>query len=183
VLAATAVTSLMGMFASLVPTERIHYEHHFCYKGSCYLSGRLMGVSRPVGRKRVLVSTVLAILLVGATGSKAEAPMFVEPPKTMVSLVPMSVKQYAQTRLISKGVGNEFKCLVDLWNRESHWNPKALNHEKVGGKNAGGIPQILGLSTRLNAYTQVDRGLDYLDGRYKGSPCKAWQFWQGHSWY
>jgi hypothetical protein len=94
----------------------------------------------------------------------------------------MAVQDYARARLISLGQGTQFECLDQIFTHESHWNPKAFNHEASGGQNAGGIPQILGLNTRLHAYTQVDLGLAYINRRY-GSACNAWQFWQKHNYY
>jgi hypothetical protein len=82
---------------------------------------------------------------------------------------------------------SEFACLEALWTKESNWNPKSRNKIPVNGKHAGGIPQILGLSTKLHAHDQINRGLVYITKRY-GTPCKAWAFWKlqdqkGTGWY
>lgn len=72
-------------------------------------------------------------------------------------------------------------CLNNLWTKESNWRTDAYNKVKVMGKNAGGIPQLLGLNPELPATIQIDRGLDYIFNRY-GTPCKAWEYWNknGH---
>jgi hypothetical protein len=77
---------------------------------------------------------------------------------------------------------NQFLCLEKLWHKESNWRPEAYNKIKVMGKNAGGIPQILGLSTQTPAPRQIDRGFAYIMHRY-GTPCMAWKFHKQKGWY
>lgn len=77
---------------------------------------------------------------------------------------------------------NQFLCLEKLWHRESNWRPEAYNKIKVMGKNAGGIPQILGLSVDTPAPMQIDRGFAYIMHRY-GTPCMAWKFHKQKGWY
>jgi len=89
-------------------------------------------------------------------------------------------KAYAKDKLHSWNV-RQFKCLDELWTRESHWRPDAFNKKKVMGKHAGGIPQILGMSNKIPATIQIDRGIDYIMYRY-GTPCKALAFHKKH-WY
>jgi hypothetical protein len=85
----------------------------------------------------------------------------------------------------------EFSCLNVLWNRESHWNPKAFN--KSSG--AFGIAQFLPQTWANYKYpympkepsVQIKAGLRYITVRY-GSPCNALSFWnhkasQGNPWY
>lgn len=81
----------------------------------------------------------------------------------------------------------QFNCLRQMWNRESGvgWSTTAGN---PGG--AYGIPQALpgskmasaGPHWRTSPWTQIKWGLWYIKNRY-GTPCGAWAFWQGHSWY
>ena len=85
-------------------------------------------------------------------------------------------KSYARDRL-SVWQQREWLCLSSLWGRESAWNPKAYNTTKVMGKNAGGIPQLLGLDPKTPPTRQIERGLDYIYYRY-GTPCNAWEFFQ-----
>jgi len=90
-------------------------------------------------------------------------------------------KMYARDSLLA-WQHNQWLCLDKLWTKESNWRHEAYNDVKVMGRNAGGIPQILGLSPNTNPTEQIDRGLDYISHRY-GTPCMAWKFWQKNGWY
>ncbi len=90
-------------------------------------------------------------------------------------------KNYAKDSLVA-WQEHQWECLDKLWTKESNWRHKAYNKVKVMGKNAGGIPQILGLDPNTNPPTQIDRGLAYITHRY-GTPCMAWKYWQKHGWY
>ena len=94
----------------------------------------------------------------------------------------------AYARIVAKDKYNwgqaEYLALVKLWEKESHWNPKAYNSsvERNSGQNAGGIPQLLGLKPTTPAPVQIDRGLAYISTRY-GKPSSAWKHHQLHGWY
>jgi len=90
-------------------------------------------------------------------------------------------KVYAVGRL-SVWIEEEWACLEKLWTKESNWNPRSYNKIKVDGKNAGGIPQILGLDPRSHPTYQIEQGLKYIHYRYD-TPCEAWRFWRKHKWY
>jgi hypothetical protein len=77
-------------------------------------------------------------------------------------------------------VGNykEFVCLEKLWTKESNWRYKAKNKVST----AYGIPQLLKMK-ETNPYKQIDLGLRYIDKRYKGNACVAWQHWRSKGWY
>ena len=90
-------------------------------------------------------------------------------------------KAYAQDVVLS-WANNQYECLDKLWTQESNWRSEAYNKVKVMGKNAGGIPQILGLDPKTPAPLQVDRGFAYILHRY-GTPCMAWKFHQRKGWY
>ena len=62
-------------------------------------------------------------------------------------------KAYAYDRL-SHWRDKQMSCLSMLWGKESAWNPKAYNKIKVQGRNAGGIPQLLGLDPNTPATKQ-----------------------------
>jgi TP901 family phage tail tape measure protein len=81
---------------------------------------------------------------------------------------------------------NQLGALINLWDRESGWNPRALN--KSSG--AYGIPQSLPASkmdaygNRNDATTQIRWGLDYIKSAY-GNPMNAYGQWLARSphWY
>ena len=81
---------------------------------------------------------------------------------------------------------SELEPLINLWNRESGWNPRS--HNKRSG--AHGIPQALpakkmaseGSDYYTNGETQIRWGLKYIAGRY-GSPSAAWAHFCSRGWY
>ncbi|MDT4900703.1 MAG: resuscitation-promoting factor RpfB [Pseudonocardiales bacterium] len=113
----------------------------------------------------------------GASGSTPSAPI----PS------PGSAQAIARTLLKAHGWGSqsEYDCLVQMWNHESGWRVNAANPS-----GAYGIPQALpgskmasaGSDWQTSATTQIKWGLGYIGSRY-GTPCGAWSFWQGHSYY
>lgn len=90
-------------------------------------------------------------------------------------------KSYAKDKL-SEWEAKQWKCLDKLWTRESHWESNAYNTMKVMGRNAGGIPQLLGMSPKTPPTEQIDRGLDYIIYRYT-TPCRALHFHKKNWWY
>ena len=78
----------------------------------------------------------------------------------------------------------QMSCLINLWNRESGWNPNSVN--KSSG--ACGIPQALPCSKIKNKYgsnsweAQIRWGIDYINSVYK-TPCKAWNHFKSKNWY
>jgi hypothetical protein len=82
--------------------------------------------------------------------------------------------------------GDQFSCLVSLWNKESGWNYQAYNDSS----GATGIPQALpgskmasaGSDWQTNAVTQIAWGLGYISSVY-GTPCSAWAHSQSTNWY
>ncbi|NMM99248.1 G5 domain-containing protein [Bifidobacterium olomucense] len=94
---------------------------------------------------------------------------------------------YAAGAAAQRGwTGNEWDCLVKLWNRESSW----LWYSENPWSGAYGIPQSLpgdkmatfGANWRDDAAVQIDWGLWYIAQRY-GSPSVAWQHSEDVGWY
>lgn len=109
----------------------------------------------------------------------------------MIERTPESAMIHASRVLPTYGWGrDQFKCLKELWRRESNWRPEARNKQavraRVGGEwrwvHAGGIPQILGMDPKTGVREQIRRGLVYIDSRY-GSPCRALKFHDSNNWY
>jgi hypothetical protein len=120
---------------------------------------------------------VVAVGIVSRSANRTENP-------TQISKRVWEVadsKAYARDVVLS-WADNQYECLHKLWTKESNWRPNAYNKVKVMGKNAGGIPQILGLDPSTPAPLQIDRGMKYIIHRH-GTPCMAWKFHQRKGWY
>lgn len=91
-------------------------------------------------------------------------------------------RAHARTELGKRGWADEWACLNELWRRESNWRSEAYNPVKVDGRNAGGIPQVLGLNPNSHPTHQIKRGLDYIAHRY-GTPCRALAHHNLKGWY
>jgi hypothetical protein len=107
--------------------------------------------------------------------------------------IPTSCKQYTGNQAIGcallsqYGFGlDQMTCLVNLWNKESHWRVNASN----ASSGAYGIPQALPGSKmasvasdwKTNPTTQIKWGLGYIKGRWS-TPCGAWSHSQATGWY
>jgi len=80
---------------------------------------------------------------------------------------------------------SQLQCLDNLWQKESHWNHRAVN-KRTG---ACGIPQshpcnkmakwgeTYGVNYRRNPWPQIAWGLQYIEKRYE-TPCAAWKRFQ-----
>ena len=124
----------------------------------------------------VLLVVVVAFTLLTRSVDRTE-----EKPLEVREWVIEDSKAYAQDVVLA-WASNQYKCLDKLWTQESNWRAEAYNKVKVMGKNAGGIPQILGLDPKTPAPLQIDRGFAYIMHRY-GTPCMAWKFHQRKGWY
>lgn len=106
--------------------------------------------------------------VIKATGAKAEYQAFA---------YDLVINQYIWSE-------EDFKALVNLWTKESDWNPNAVN--KSSG--ACNIPQALPCNKISNAYgdnswqSGIKWGLKYIKQRY-GTPTGAWQHFQNKGWY
>jgi hypothetical protein len=96
---------------------------------------------------------------------------------------PLKAKKYAKGKLKSN---TDYKCLVELWNRESNWNVTSKNNSS----GAYGIPQALpgkkmaaeGKDWKHSYKTQVDWGIKYIKSRY-GNACGALSHHNKNNWY
>jgi hypothetical protein len=129
-------------------------------------------------QKKILLAVVVVGLVVYAIGHRASPT---EKEITERTWVVEDSKAYAQDVVLA-WANNQYECLDKLWTQESNWRSEAYNKIKVMGKNAGGIPQILGLDPNLPAPLQIDRGFAYIMHRY-GTPCMAWKFHEKKGWY
>ncbi|GAA5072672.1 hypothetical protein GCM10023259_072770 [Thermocatellispora tengchongensis] len=99
---------------------------------------------------------------------------------------PGSNKALGKQMMLARWGEDQWGCLEKLWDKESHWNERAMN--RYSG--AYGIPQALpgtkmasaGSDWQTNPATQIKWGLGYIAGRYK-TPCGAWAHSQSVGWY
>ena len=124
----------------------------------------------------ILVLIASAISFIDKYGMKSDADKPVE--RTWTA---MDSKAYAKDVLYN-WADKQYNCLNKLWTQESNWRAEAYNKTKIMGKNAGGIPQLLGMSPDVPAPIQIDRGLAYIKYRYT-TPCRAWAFHEARGWY
>ncbi len=147
-----------------------------------YIDGRLTG--RVALRQVVLDEPVRRVEKLGTQSTPPADRGPTEPPVAVSSGSPQAI---GEAMAAARGWGgDQFSCLVQMWDRESGWRVDATNPSS----GAYGIPQALpgskmagyGPNWQTDAATQIAWGLDYIAGRY-GTPCDAWSFWQANSWY
>ena len=126
-------------------------------------------------KRLIALFCILAILVFVHSVNRTEKPVPVREWNVADS------KAYAHD-VVQAWADNQYLCLEKLWKQESNWRHNAYNKTKVMGKNAGGIPQLLGLDPRTSPPLQIDRGFAYIMHRY-GTPCMAWKFHQRKGWY
>lgn len=126
-----------------------------------------------------VIAMSIVVLILGITVRPVAVS---EPPvKVVHTWTKQDSKAYAKDSL-NDWAHKQYKCLTSMWGKESAWKHTAVNPEKVMGKHAGGIPQLLGMSPTTPPTIQIDRGLDYIYHRY-GTPCEAWKFHKKNGWY
>ena len=128
---------------------------------------------------RLFVVTLFTLVFTIAVVEPLSSPFKYE--NTKSEWTTQDSKAYAYDKL-GMWRDKQMSCLSMLWGKESAWNPKAYNKIKVQGRNAGGIPQLLGLDPNTSATKQIERGLDYIYYRYH-TPCRAWQHFEKYGWH
>jgi hypothetical protein len=126
--------------------------------------------------KVIALGTIVGLVAIVVHVSKP-----VEQVKTPRTWTSADSKAYAKDA-INAWADKQYICLASMWGKESAWKHTAVNPEKIMGKHAGGIPQLLGMSPLTPPTIQIDRGLDYIYHRY-GTPCEAWKFHKKNGWY
>ena len=98
-----------------------------------------------------------------------------------------TIKLYAHNLVLQYGwTEYDYECLVKLWNRESSWNPYAVNKKSGACGIAQSLPcnkmRSFGKDYKTNYKTQIKWGLNYIKNRY-GTPANAWNHSQRKGWY
>jgi hypothetical protein len=92
-------------------------------------------------------------------------------------------KLYTHIKLLDS---KEFICVNALWTKESNWSKTSKNKKS----SAYGIPQLLNLK-ETDPYKQIDKGIIYINSRYKtingkvtNTPmCNAWAHFKAKGYY
>ena len=76
-------------------------------------------------------------------------------------------------------------CLIKLYGKESAFKTDAIGNLSSPTKSyVYGIPQLKNpIIKDLSAIEQINYGMKYIDHRYDGLPCKAWQHWIDKGWH
>jgi hypothetical protein len=87
------------------------------------------------------------------------------------------LKLYAHSRIISY---KEFQCFEKLITKESNWRVEAINPNG----NHFGLGQMRNTKYRnLDGYRMIDWSLRYINHRYAGSSCAAFEHWRKRGWH
>jgi hypothetical protein len=97
------------------------------------------------------------------------------------SIDAISPKDYVRLALPKK----EAICLSRLIGKESAWNHKAIGNLNSPTKSyVYGLLQIKNpMAKDLSPIEQIHLGLKYIDHRYSGDSCLAWQHWLRKGWH
>ena len=152
--------------------------------------------ARPISRKRRRIATsgLIAVLLGGLVmpvqgiGGLFETRSAGFLPTAYVVPHGMSVKTFAKRLYLSHGATLiQWKCLDQLWTRESHWNYKARNRNGGAYGIAQAYPAIklasAGSDWQTNPATQIRWGLKYIASRYNNNACFALKHSFKKGWY
>jgi len=107
--------------------------------------------------KNIVVKNGIALLIVILTNNQVVSANAANP----------SIELYKLFAHMQVGNDKQYRCLVELWHKESRWSPVADNPKST----AYGIPQLLKMTER-NPYKQIELGLKYIKHRHK-TPCLA----------
>jgi hypothetical protein len=107
--------------------------------------------------KNIVVKNGIALLIVILTNNQTLSANAANP----------SIELYKLFAHMQVGNDKQYRCLVELWHKESRWSPVADNPKST----AFGIPQLLKMTER-NPYKQIELGLKYIKHRHR-TPCLA----------
>jgi len=124
-------------------------------------------------RRQVLWVIALAAAIVALTAAKGGCDYG--------SATGHGMRAYAER--IFGNDGQEQGCLVALWDRESGWDPDAVNHTSGAYGIPQALPSVWGHPFALGDWrAQIRWGRWYITSRY-GSPCAAWAHETAAGWY
>ena len=117
---------------------------------------------------------IILCLTASLLNSMDSSQAFQYPTKTVLTI--NDYHTYALNALDNNIV--QYDCILKLYDRESAWNPNAVNRGHYG------IPQGASIWLRgKHPFIQIDWGIKYIDNRYSGNTCNALNHWSRHGWY
>jgi hypothetical protein len=124
------------------------------------------------GRRRVALGVAAAI------GISLSMPMA---SADSVSIDAITPREYVHIALPHK----QAVCLSRLIGKESAWNPKAIGNLSSPTKQyVYGLLQLKNpIAKDKSPIQQIDLGLKYIDHRYNGNACNAWNHWVRKGWH
>ena len=134
---------------------------------------------------RTLSAVAVMLATVGCANSTSDAKPTVQATNNTATQNREIARYLIRTEYSQWDSDQQFQCLDNLWQAESHWNHRARN-KRTG---ACGIPQsypcnkmsdwgkAYGVDYRKNPWPQIAWGLQYVNKRY-GTPCAAWKRFQ-----
>ena len=124
------------------------------------------------GRRRVALGVAAAI------GISLSMPMADADSGSIDAITP---REYVRLALPKK----EAICLSRLIGKESAWNPKAIGNLSSPTKQyVYGLLQLKNPIVKdKSPIEQIHFGLRYIDHRYQGDTCKAWEHWKDKGWH
>jgi hypothetical protein len=138
---------------------------------------RSLSANLPEANKAGRLRVARLVALLSITGLAALFPSSAE----SVNNHTFSSKDYIRS-LLSK---DESRCLIKLYGKESAFNTKAIGNLSSPSKSyVYGIPQLKNpLIKDMNAYNQIDYGIKYIEHRYHGDTCAAYEHWVKKGWH
>lgn len=142
--------------------------------------------AKPVAKSQTATATPNVIQADKIPGEDGSAPVPAAAPSGNIVATVAASGNTNEARTLGRTLNatmfddSQWPALEALWNRESGWNPNALNRRS----GACGIPQALPCSkiSDHSVQGQIMWGLGYIKSRY-GTPSQAWRFWLSHGWY
>jgi hypothetical protein len=151
-------------------TSRSRHAHfiHMLDLRSTLLARALRGSERPLKRIGRSVAIVIGISLCLPMSHASSGSIDAIHPKDFIRLS-MDKK--------------EAICLIRLYGKESAFNPYAIGN--LSGKyHTYGIPQLKNaLIYDKTPIEQIKYGIKYIDHRYQGNACNAWNHWLRKGWH